>query len=174
MVNALRRSPDTQSLSIETFSVSLCGQLRADGVFHGLDRWIFAHPDDGAVLGTASRARRGRRRLAVSRSSGEVWMTATGTQQASLTQEEILKPGDTIRTGRNGRVLLGARRGNHSDLAEFGDRHAGRERRTDCRPRSCSRRARSCSRSRSATSSISRSRRRISPPWSRARISASR
>jgi hypothetical protein len=42
----------------------------------------------------------------VSKSSGEVWMTTTGAQQVSLKQEEVLKPGDTIRTGRNGRVLL--------------------------------------------------------------------
>ena len=42
----------------------------------------------------------------VSKSSGEVWMTTSGTQPASLKQEEVLKPGDTIRTGRNGRVLL--------------------------------------------------------------------
>jgi hypothetical protein len=42
----------------------------------------------------------------VSKSSGEVWMATTGAQQVSLRQEEILKPGDTIRTGRNGRVLL--------------------------------------------------------------------
>ena len=33
-------------------------------------------------------------------------MTTSGAQQASLTQEEVLKPGDIIRTGRNGRVLL--------------------------------------------------------------------
>jgi hypothetical protein len=33
-------------------------------------------------------------------------MTSTGAQQVSLGQEEVLKPGDTIRTGRNGRVLL--------------------------------------------------------------------
>jgi len=42
----------------------------------------------------------------VSKSSGEVWITATGAQPASLKQEDGLKPGDTIRTGRNGRVLL--------------------------------------------------------------------
>jgi hypothetical protein len=42
----------------------------------------------------------------VSKSSGEVWLTATGTTQASLTQETTLKPGDTVRTGPNGRVLL--------------------------------------------------------------------
>jgi FecR protein len=42
----------------------------------------------------------------VSKSSGEVWVTTTGAEPVSLKQEETLKPGDTIRTGRNGRVLL--------------------------------------------------------------------
>jgi hypothetical protein len=42
----------------------------------------------------------------VGKSSGEVWITNTGADQVSLHQEEVLKPGDTIRTGRNGRALL--------------------------------------------------------------------
>jgi len=42
----------------------------------------------------------------VSKSSGEVWVTTTGAAQVSLKQEDGLKAGDTIRTGRNGRVLL--------------------------------------------------------------------
>jgi hypothetical protein len=42
----------------------------------------------------------------VSKSSGEVWVTTTGAQPASLKQQEVLKPGDMIRTGPNGRVLL--------------------------------------------------------------------
>ena len=42
----------------------------------------------------------------VSRFSGEVWLAGSGVQQASLKQEDVLKPGDTVRTGRNGRVLL--------------------------------------------------------------------
>lgn len=42
----------------------------------------------------------------VSKSSGEVWLATNGAQPVSLGQEETLKPGDTIRTGRNGRVLL--------------------------------------------------------------------
>lgn len=42
----------------------------------------------------------------VRKSSGEVWLATSGAQQVSLNQEETLKPGDTIRTGRNGRVLL--------------------------------------------------------------------
>jgi hypothetical protein len=42
----------------------------------------------------------------VHKSSGEVWLAGSGVQQASLKQEDVLKPGDTIRTGRTGRVLL--------------------------------------------------------------------
>jgi len=42
----------------------------------------------------------------VHRSSGEVSLTGSGVQQASLKQEDVLKPGDTVRTGRTGRVLL--------------------------------------------------------------------
>ncbi len=42
----------------------------------------------------------------VSRFSGGVWLVAPGVQQASLSQEAALNPGDTIRTGPNGRVLL--------------------------------------------------------------------
>jgi hypothetical protein len=54
---------------------------------------------------------------AVSRTSGEVWLTTSGdpkVEPASLGQEAQLKPGDTIRTGRNGRVLL--KRGEESIL----------------------------------------------------------
>jgi FecR protein len=42
----------------------------------------------------------------VSKSSGDVWVTMTSADPVSLKQEDVLKPGDTIRTGRNGRVLL--------------------------------------------------------------------
>ncbi|SFJ79825.1 FecR family protein [Bradyrhizobium sp. cf659] len=42
----------------------------------------------------------------VSKAAGEVWVATNGAQQVSLNQQEALKPGDTIRTGRNGRVLL--------------------------------------------------------------------
>ena len=59
------------------------------------------------ALGAASNARAAEAEAwSVSKSSGEVWLTTTGAQQVSLGQEEVLKPGDTIRTGRNGRVLL--------------------------------------------------------------------
>jgi hypothetical protein len=43
---------------------------------------------------------------AVSKSSGEVWVTTQGAQQVALGSDDVLKAGDTIRTGRNGRVLL--------------------------------------------------------------------
>lgn len=42
----------------------------------------------------------------VSKSSGEVWLSSAGAQPASLKQAETLKPGDTVRTGSSGRVLL--------------------------------------------------------------------
>jgi hypothetical protein len=59
------------------------------------------------ALGAASHARAGEGEpWSVSKSSGEVWMTTTGAQQVSLGQQDVLKPGDTIRTGRNGRVML--------------------------------------------------------------------
>ena len=59
------------------------------------------------VIGTASNALAAEEgNWSVSKSSGEVWITTAGAQQASLKPEEVLKPGDTIRTGRNGRVLL--------------------------------------------------------------------
>src|SRR5262245_42688897 len=42
----------------------------------------------------------------VSKATGEVWVASSGVQPASLTDQATLKPGDQIRTGRNGRVLL--------------------------------------------------------------------
>jgi hypothetical protein len=42
----------------------------------------------------------------VSNAFGSVWVTVGGVQQASLSQARILKPGDSIRTGQNGRALL--------------------------------------------------------------------
>jgi hypothetical protein len=59
------------------------------------------------ILGTASGASAADDGVwSVSKASGEVWVATDGAQQASLSQDETLKPGDTIRTGRNGRVLL--------------------------------------------------------------------
>ena len=59
------------------------------------------------ILGTATGASAADDGVwSVSKASGEVWIATDGAQQVSLNQEEALKPGDTIRTGRNGRVLL--------------------------------------------------------------------
>ncbi|MET4021693.1 FecR family protein [Bradyrhizobium sp. S3.2.12] len=59
------------------------------------------------ILGTASFASAADDGVwSVSKSSGEVWLAANGAQPVSLTQEGTLRVGDTIRTGRNGRVLL--------------------------------------------------------------------
>ncbi|SFP66279.1 FecR protein [Bradyrhizobium sp. Ghvi] len=59
------------------------------------------------ILGTAAGASAADDGVwSVSKSSGEVWLATNGAQQVSLSQEEALKPGDTIRTGHNGRVLL--------------------------------------------------------------------
>jgi hypothetical protein len=59
------------------------------------------------VLGTASSALAAEDGIwSVRKASGDVWIATDGAQQVSLKQEETLKAGDTIRTGRNGRVLL--------------------------------------------------------------------
>ena len=42
----------------------------------------------------------------VGKASGDVWVTKPGVQPASLGGETTLQPGDTIRTGQTGRVLL--------------------------------------------------------------------
>ncbi|RXH26427.1 membrane protein [Bradyrhizobium nanningense] len=59
------------------------------------------------TLGTASGAFAAEDGVwSISKATGEVWVVTDGAQQVSLNQEETLKPGNTIRTGRNGRVLL--------------------------------------------------------------------
>jgi FecR protein len=58
------------------------------------------------VVGASSGALAEDGAWSVGKSSGEVWVTTSGAEQTSLNQQEVLKPGDTIRTGRNGRVLL--------------------------------------------------------------------
>jgi hypothetical protein len=42
----------------------------------------------------------------VTKSSGDVSVITSGAQQAALTDGAVLKPGDSIRTGQTGRVLL--------------------------------------------------------------------
>ena len=59
-----------------------------------------------AVLGGGGRALAQDAPWHVGKSSGEVWLTGSGVQTVALTGEAVLKPGDSIRTGRTGRVLL--------------------------------------------------------------------
>ena len=42
----------------------------------------------------------------VNKVSGDIWVTSSGIQLVSLSINAILKPGDSVRTGHNGRVLL--------------------------------------------------------------------
>ncbi|CAN7194625.1 FecR family protein [Bosea sp. LjRoot9] len=42
----------------------------------------------------------------IAKVSGEAWVSGSGVQPASAAQQAELRPGDSIRTGRNGRVLL--------------------------------------------------------------------
>jgi hypothetical protein len=42
----------------------------------------------------------------ISKASGDVWVATSGAQPVALTSDAVLKAGDTIRTGQNGRVLL--------------------------------------------------------------------
>ncbi len=42
----------------------------------------------------------------IAKITGQAWLGGDGVATAALTQDAVLKPGDSIRTGRNGRVLL--------------------------------------------------------------------
>ena len=57
-----------------------------------------------ACVGSGANAEDGAWR--VNKSSGDVSITTSGVQQAALTEGAVLKPGDSIRTGQTGRVLL--------------------------------------------------------------------
>jgi FecR-like protein len=58
------------------------------------------------ALGMSVSAGAQERAWQVTKSSGDVWITTAASQQVSLGADTALKPGDSIRTGRNGRVLL--------------------------------------------------------------------
>jgi hypothetical protein len=60
----------------------------------------------GLALCLLSGAARAEDAWTVGKSSGEAWLAAAGAQPVSLSASAILKPGDNIRTGQNGRVLL--------------------------------------------------------------------
>ena len=58
----------------------------------------------GAIIAQAAHA--GQAIWRVSKTSGEVWVTHSGVQPIALSNDESVEPGDIVRTGRNGRVLL--------------------------------------------------------------------
>jgi hypothetical protein len=106
MVNAAPPGRGIDSLNLETFPIAVGTKRQSESFMravHRVSRLLTA----AFILTAASSA------IAadggdwtVSKSSGEVWLSGTGVQQASLKQEDVLKPGDTVRTGRTGRVLL--------------------------------------------------------------------
>src|ERR1700712_4756445 len=104
----------SHSLNLETFPVSQGDRRQPESFMrsvHQNSRLLAA----AFILATASGAfAADDGAWTVDKSSGEVWLTSSGAQPASLKQEELLKPGDTVRTGRNGRVLL--RRGEETML----------------------------------------------------------
>ena len=106
-VNALRKTGGIHSLSFETFPNNLWVSYRQTECFMAWTGGFSRILTMAFALAAASNALAAEDGVwRISKSSGEVWTTVSGAQQASLTQEEVLKPGDTIRTGRNGRVLL--------------------------------------------------------------------
>jgi FecR-like protein len=107
MVNGSPVTGGFDSLNFETFPLRLRLDFRLrESVMHkalGISR-AFAAAFAVLVASSAFAADDGA--WSVKKASGEVWMGSGDVQQASLKTDEMLKPGDTIRTGRNGRVLL--------------------------------------------------------------------
>jgi len=94
------------SLNLETFPISRWHKWQSES-FMRLVQQVSKLLAAACVLATVSAAfAADDGAWTVSKSSGEVWLTNSGAQPASLKQEELLKPGDTVRTGRTGRVLL--------------------------------------------------------------------
>jgi len=107
MVNGSGVTGGSYSLNLETFSLSLEVDFRLrESVMRtalGISRAITAA---FALVIASSAFASDDGSWSVKKSSGEVWMGTSGVQQASVKTDEVLKPGDTIRTGRNGRILL--------------------------------------------------------------------
>lgn len=106
MVNAAPPERGVDSLNLETFPIAFRTMRQSESFMraaHRVSRLLTA----AFILTAASSATAAEGGdWTVSKSSGEVWLSGTGVQQASLRQEDLLKPGDTVRTGRTGRVLL--------------------------------------------------------------------
>src|ERR1700682_257036 len=94
------------SLNLETFPISQRHKRQSESFMRLVQQVskLLAAACALAMASTAFAADDGA--WTVSKSSGEVWLTSSGAQPASLKQEELLKLGDTVRTGRTGRILL--------------------------------------------------------------------
>ncbi|HSI16112.1 MAG TPA: FecR family protein, partial [Chthoniobacter sp.] len=66
------------------------------------------------AMGTGAALAADERSWQISKMSGDAWTVSSGVQSASLSSDTELRAGQTLRTGRNGRVLL--RRGEESIL----------------------------------------------------------
>src|SRR6187455_1285300 len=106
MVNPAIRSRRSRSLIVETFPITLRDKAAIGDSF--MRATLHVSRALAAVFMAASSiafAADGGD-WTVSKASGEVWLAGSDVQQASLKQQDVLKPGDTVRTGRTGRVLL--------------------------------------------------------------------
>ncbi len=72
----------------------------------GLFSFAVAAIATGFISGSAHAESIDGRAWKIGKTSGEVWVTTPGVQPASLGDTAAVKAGDSIRTGRNGRVLL--------------------------------------------------------------------
>src|SRR4051812_49173131 len=107
MVNPRFAEPGFRSLNVETFPIAFGTKRQPERVFMRAIPHVSRALATMFMLATASVAfAADGEDWTVHKSSGEVSLTGSGVQQASLKQEDVLKPGDTIRTGRTGRVLL--------------------------------------------------------------------
>jgi hypothetical protein len=73
---------------------------------HGLRSYLYPLLGAGILFSVATATDAEDASWTVAKVSGEVWTTTPGVQKASLGLESMLKPGDSIQTGANGRVLL--------------------------------------------------------------------
>src|SRR5579883_64025 len=71
-----------------------------------LSRILFGLPALAALCAAGSARAQDGAAWHVSKTSGSVWVVSAGVQPASLSDQAQLEPGDSIRTGNNGRVLL--------------------------------------------------------------------
>jgi len=94
-----------RSLNVETFPISRWWVRQSENsmrAFHQVSRLLTAV----LMMAASSAFAADDGNWSVGKSSGEVWLSSSGTQPASLNPQETLRPGDTVRTGRTGRVLL--------------------------------------------------------------------